>query len=328
VCVSLLKVALFRYVDDYFGVDDADEAQHALDCIVRVIHAIMGRGAIAPSKSLVGSPLTVLGVQITIGTVSISVTLDLDKAQKWTSQINYYLDEAACMPAAEAATLAGRLSFAAQHIFRRAGRALLRPLFAQQHAPLEGNRVGPNLRVALNWWSRILSLGISEAWPVNISDRPPVADVFVDARGWPPRAAAVIHVEGRIAYTSFMPSDEILASFLDRADSQIMGLELLSAALGLSTFAELIEHRTARLWIDNRGGECALLRGSAASSGHNCLVHNIWGFALEHGFGLWVERVVSRETIADEPSRELYSTLDEMGAVWMEPSLQRDFVRW
>ena len=69
--------------------------------------------------------------------------------------------------------------------------------------------------------------------------------------------------------------------FHKRADAQIMGLELLSIALGncsciiyqgfcktpvfagISSFAALIEHRNVVIWSDNVGAECSYRKGVA-----------------------------------------------------------------
>ena len=53
------------------------------------------------------------------------------------------------------------------------------------------------------------------------------------------------------------------------------------------------------------------------------MVHEIWSQALANRMHLWVERVPSKENIADAPSRESYSMLEELGAVWKSPRLAK-----
>ena len=55
----------------------------------------------------------------------------------------------------------------------------------------------------------------------------------------------------------------MLASFSKRADGQIMGLEILSICLGISTFAKEISGRNVVIWSDNKGAEHATSKGEA-----------------------------------------------------------------
>ena len=66
------------------------------------------------------------------------------------------------LTAADAAILAGRLSFVATKTFRRYGRAMVRPIFRQQYEPLPEGRISGQLRDALEWWAEILKKEITE----------------------------------------------------------------------------------------------------------------------------------------------------------------------
>ena len=61
--------------------------------------------------------------------------------------------------------------------------------------------------------------------------------LLCDARSTPPRVAAVLVADGRIEYSDFEPSKEVMRQFIRRGDNQIASLELLSIAFGFSTFA-------------------------------------------------------------------------------------------
>jgi hypothetical protein len=152
-------------------------------------------------------------------------------------------------------------------------------------------------------------------------------ELFCDARGEPPRLAAVLFADNRIEYTDVATPPELLSLFKQREDSQIMGQELLAIALGLSTFVDRLRGRCVRVWCDNKGGECCLRAGAAKSGDHNLLVHAMWLLAAREGFGLWVERVPTKENIADLPSRESYKLLQALGAVWRTPFFAPAFER-
>ena len=93
------------------------------------------------------------------------------------------------------------------------------------------------------------------AW--NAPDTP-LAHLFVDARGVPPRCAAVLFVDGQRLYTDGQPSDQIMNAFEERADNQIMTLEILAISVGLSTFAAELRGRKVIVFSDNKGAEACL----------------------------------------------------------------------
>ena len=65
----ILMVPIFRYVDDFFAVDHAASARHALSCFARVLRAALGQGALAPGKMEQGVPLQVLGLSVNVTTL-------------------------------------------------------------------------------------------------------------------------------------------------------------------------------------------------------------------------------------------------------------------
>ena len=94
-----------------------------------------------------------------------------------------------------------------------------------------------------------------------------------------------------------------------------MGLELLAILLGalqfavctvllhpvfvlfgLVAFAAETANTAVRVWTDNKGGECALRRGSTVSMDHNAIIHMTWLVAARNNSGVFVERVPTKET--------------------------------
>ena len=59
-----------------------------------------------------------------------------------------------------------------------------------------GAAASQQLRVALEWWADVLALELCEvrAW---VPDQREAAQLFVDARGTPPRVAAVLFLDGQ-----------------------------------------------------------------------------------------------------------------------------------
>ena len=99
-------------------------------------------------------------------------------------------------------------------MFRRLGRAMLRPIFAQQYNPLRGGRLSPLLQMALRWWDRVLEQQLCEQCELVPTPRPKV-ELFCDASGQPPVLAAVMHKDGITRYTFWDVPSQVLEGLTD-----------------------------------------------------------------------------------------------------------------
>ena len=236
IAIHLLHLPLLRYVDDYFTLDHGECAEHGMRCFARVVECLLGRGALAADKLECGMPLEILGIIVSVEGRGVSLWPSPHKMEKWLLQIR---EAIACgtLSAGDASKLVGRLSFGAQHIFRKLGRAMLRPLYCQQYSPLAHGRIGPTLHLALQWWCTVLQQQIHERIPLAPKARAKV-DLFCDARGHPARVAAVCCSQNQIKYTAWDVPSSVLRRFRERKDAQIMGLELLAIVVGITTFME------------------------------------------------------------------------------------------
>ena len=314
----LLKLGCFRYVDDFFGCERAETMEHAMLCIARLIRAMYGATAVADRKLECGLSLTVLGVDLSLNSAGYMCRPAADKAQKWVMQIQEAL-RTRCLPAGAAQKFAGRLSWSCQFMFNRVGRAMLRPFFKQAYGNGDGC-VGHDLLIALKWWLVVLQMEITEerVWELSCE---PLLHLFVDARGVPPRCAAVLFFNGVCLYTDGAPSQHVLEEFQQRDDAQIMGLEILAIAVGLATFADELRGRRVVVWSDNTGAESASRKGTARSWDHAVMIHDIWSMALRNNTALWIERVGSDDNLSDLPSRESYLLIGALHGQWRAPKL-------
>ena len=105
-----------------------------------------------------------------------------------------------------------------------------------------------------------------------------------------------------------------------------MGLEMLSIALGLSSFSRLLVGRKVIVWSDNTGAESAAKTGSAKQFDHACLAHCLWLRAAQLGIEMVVKRVPTKDNIADLPSRGEFALLEWMGAERQEAKLDDMFL--
>ena len=175
----VLKLPLARYVDDFFSVDREKSVGEASDVLRRLIDCLLGPGAAAPDKLMHSNPLTILGVQVSIDQLGVTSRPDAEKAFKWSCRIQGFL-ETGVLHSGDASKLAGALQWAGQQLFRRLGRAMLRPIFRyalrrvcsacigecvllwpRQIKATRNAIIDDELRMALHWWLAVLQLGLT-----------------------------------------------------------------------------------------------------------------------------------------------------------------------
>jgi len=159
----------------------------------------------------------------------------------------------------------------------------------------------------------VFELDLAQEHPWQESGGQPV-HLFCDAASSPERLAAVAWIDGKVEFVDCSPPMELLDLLRDRNDKQIMGLELMSIVLALSTFADSCAGRRVIIHSDNVGAEQATRVGRAKTFDHCSLIHGIWTHALVARMQLWVQRVPSADNIADSPSRRRYCLLKAIGA--------------
>ena len=319
-----VKIALLRYVDDKFAPERQDTVKHAMGIVARLVRALLGETAVAPRKLECGRALVILGLSVRADWHGFHCTPDEAKRRKWRAKLEEALRTGFLHPGA-CSKLAGALSWAAANAFHRLGRAMLRPLFC--HAKGRRPEVRRELRLAMRWWMHVLDYDLHQErpWREAVGDH---ATLIVDARSTPPRLAAVfIPPAGEVQFCDMAPGEKALRHFCQRGDGGILALELLAIALGLSTFAEQLAGGTVVVFSDNTGAERATARGSAATWDYSAVVHCLWRFAAKHGFGMWLERVGTKDNIADLPSREEYGLLRAIGARRVEAQLDASFIQ-
>ena len=320
ICRVVLKIPVLRYVDDLFSAERPECVVHARDCIVRLIRALLGADSVSEDKVSSGLPLEILGVTVDADLDGVAFWPSEKKVSKWSSEIAAALASKQLLRG-PGKKLAGKLSWSAQYVFQRLGRAMLRPLYnigrgVSWSAPIES---------ALAWWQQVLELQIHQHRRWVLPDTRPV-QLLCDARGSPPRLAAVVYThDGRSFYTDMEPPQALLDFFLTRGDSQIAGLELAAIALGLCTFGEHFVGQKVRVWSDNCVSECATRRGSAKAWDHNQIVHSLWTKAAALKCYMRVDRVPTELNISDLPSRMEYKLLQLMGTQFVEPELDEMF---
>ena len=313
IVTQILFVPSGKYVDDFYILEEEEIIQETLDCVVLVFRALLGPESLAEKKILCGNPLTILGFQVFAGSDFAQFTLDECKRDRWLLDIEKYL-EANHLSPREAACLAGRLAFACLFLFRRLGRAMVRPIFARQYSACRNCTLTRALRSALVWWKTALAESTCGTFFFN----PPApfnCDLFCDASGANGGYIAAVLVIGSRAFYVHAPVPSEWRDWVEpRNDSQIMAWELLSILLGLNSFKSLLAGRTFRIWSDNYSGCHSVIRGGARAVDHNYMVHKFWSVCFEQRMNPWLETVPSDDNIADGPTRADFYVLESLGA--------------
>lgn len=255
----LLKIGTLRYVDDYFGPERPGTMKHATECMARLFRALLGVASVAIKKMEWGAKLIILGIVVEPCAVGVKCVPSPDKVRKWVHDMKTALASGVLTPA-DATRFVGRLQWAASAMFRKFGRAMIRPIIDQTRR-LDGRIDHGNnteLRRAILWWIGIFELELCETrlWAV-VSVK--VVHLFCDARGSPAHAAAVLLSDDACWWTSMAISDDVLQYFRSRRDNQIMGLELLAITLGMCTFHEMLVGCRVVIHSDNTGSEVVCL---------------------------------------------------------------------
>ena len=79
--------------------------------------------------------------------------------------------------------------------------------------------------------------------------------------------------------------------------------ELLVVLVALVAFPRLTSGKAIRLWVDNTGAQWALIKGYSTNRWLAWLAVAIWLLLADRGSTIWVERVHSKDNLADWPSR-------------------------
>jgi hypothetical protein len=314
----LLRLAVLHFVDDFFAAEAHECVEHALQCLVKLFRMLLGDAAVSDLKIDFGKALVILGVYIMSNSCGVRCVPAADKIQNWKHMIKEALYVLKRLPPGDASKLTGKLSWGGTKLFRRLGRAMLRALIDQQSR--RDGHIGPELEDTLCWWLQVFELEIAEEFPWNGPAKHTI-HLFCDASGAPPQLGAVLFSHLGVHWTSLVPDSSLLSLFRARKDKQIMGLEMLAIALGVSTFADIIRGSKLIIHCDNTGSEVAVRKGTAVRMDHAQLVHSMWLQLVELEVEVFVVRVKSGDNIADLPSRGDFNFLNDMQAKWAEPVL-------
>ena len=127
----VLFLPVQRYVDDLFAPEHPDSLEHAMLCFARFTRILLGPDAIEERKLEHGKHLIVLGTMVELSWQGYVCRPAAKTVIKCLRAIEVSL-QTGVMSSGDAQKLAGRLSWSTQRLFRRLGRAMLRPIYLQK----------------------------------------------------------------------------------------------------------------------------------------------------------------------------------------------------
>ena len=98
-------------------------------------------------------------------------------------------------------------------------------------------------------------------------------------------------------------------------------LELLAAPFAFSTWADRLMNRSVLLWIDNDAAAASLVKGYSLKGDNAEIVGEFWILVASLRSHVYIDRVESKNNIADGPSRDDYELLHSLKGHWTSPKL-------
>ena len=318
---KLLDIPVDSYFDDFWGVDYEENVDASYRAFA-ALNELLGF-AIKHSKDVPPTSAdSLLGVYVNIVSVPFTASVTNERRVSLREVLREHIRSNKLSPAS-AATLAGRLNFAASALFGRVGRAPLRAVYARQHQERDPENLYYRLTVLLRAALQAL-FDLLECPPPRIAHAPwatlPPVTIFTDGAGdgciggvalLPERGGHAVVFMSRV-------SGRAMRRMVHRFN-QIALIELLAVLTGVEEFRELIRGRDVRIFVDNTVAESSLRNGYMRRDSRDAcaLIGELWLQLLHLGVNVWFDRVPTAFNIADGPSRplspELLEPLFELG---------------
>ncbi|KAF4654748.1 hypothetical protein FOL47_009789 [Perkinsus chesapeaki] len=298
---SLGWINQLAYMDDFFAVEHTLSGNGAHDFFLFINHLI---GAeikrekdVPPSSSVV-----LLGLLVDLVEGKVRVALTDDRRKSLRSALTSVLLRESQVDS----KLAGKVSFACEALYGRAGRGPARVLIRKALGiEVSDENVRSAVKLLLDIFSSSQTCNDLSARLLNT--RSPYI-CYTDAAT----------SSGKIAVYA-PPQLNLPAQFSvvqTSSSGHINVLELIGIGIALETFHTMAANRPLLIFSDSRVAEHALLKGSSTSDALGLAVHSLWlRVASLHQLQFYIAHVSSSANPADAPSRGDYNTPWLRGAV-------------
>ena len=178
-----------------------------------------------------------------------------------------------------------------------------------------GGTLSPRLSMALRWWRAVLFHGPPREMTSGV--RRTLFEGWTDAALEPAGLGGVLSPSGMLSGLYFgTPLGDRLAAWMPPPTLQrqiIFQLELMAPVIFIIRFAKAIKGHALRLWIDNEGAKCALRTGYSRNPWGARIAAQFWLEVTRLNVAVSIERVASKDNVADGPSRDRYDLVHRLG---------------
>ena len=307
-CRAVYGATCGNYFDDHVVVEPEfarDSAQLGLACLSTALGFLFD-----PDKhSVMASIFVYLGVQNDFTSVprGVSMLRIIESRRKQLVELCDAFLRKGSMSHGEAASLRGKLYFAATSAYGKVGRAALQPILQRQEGKVDSSdRLTPSMVLALKFFITLLNHMPDREIHLGCADRKPLL-VWSDASwekgvGW---LGFVVYdpQQARFFYSDSHVPSYILEFFI--AKKQKIGqCEILAALMVYTSMPETFRDRDVIHWIDNTSAISCLLHGYSGKVDSALMVNAFHLFNAGLRARIHFEYVESKANVADLPSRQ------------------------
>ena len=109
--------------------------------------------------------------------------------------------------------------------------------------------------------------------------------------------------------------------FPQKEDNQSWVQEAMAVFLGLFSWFEWLEGAAITVYVDNEGARYALISGTSRCKEVALMVARMWHEAATRRWELLFGRIETKANLADGPTRDDFSYLENLGPEWQEPMM-------
>jgi len=262
---------------------------------------------------------TALGAEVDLSPLpaaSALIRITAERARALRNELKA-IEKGGVLTPGHAASMMGRLGFAATQLYGRIGRAKLRPFSRRQY---ENGRRALNVQIseAVSWWLRELCYSRPRLVPRATDSRHTVV-TYSDGEGagacigiavWDSRAP--LPVAGKVSVPSSVrrhwkdqreQQQRATSSSEPGTFSDIFEIEAVGPLLVLHNFPEQLRGALWIHFIDNAAGLASLVRGSSSVTNGDVIVGMTWSEVHRLQVLPWFDRVESKSNPVDGLSR-------------------------
>ena len=303
---SMYGAVVGNYFDDHLTLEPTftqGSGQHALGHLARLCGFLFDPKKHIPMASL----FTYLGVQHDLTKVPTGiVTLRIlqDRREALVAACREVL-RSGRLSSGAAASLRGKLYFAATTAYGRVGRAALQPILQRQERGSERNSLTPAMIRSLSFFITLLNHMPDREITLGSQGSPPVL-VWSDA-SWESGVGRLGFVVYDPASDTFYESDSMIPQyildFFVKKKQKIGQCEILAATAVYSSLPQILRGRRVIHFIDNTSAISCLLHGYSGKPDSALLVNAFHLFNAGLKADIHFEYVESKANVADLPSR-------------------------